>query len=140
MKVQFKQAAHIEGRDYQLGIHAVPEKVLANKFFQRLAHAGLIVEVDEAKVAPTETVDERQKRFVQKIMSVSEKKSPTEAPLASNPEQASPPAQDQAASESPETEPVSAEEEAQAEVGGEVEAHDEKHERHAGKKNKSSKR
>lgn len=140
MKVQFKQAAHIEGRDYLLGIHAVPEKVLANKFFQRLAHAGLIVEVDEAKVAPTESADERQKRFVEKIMKASEKKSPTEVPLTSGPEQASASAQDQAPSETPEAEPVSAEEEAQAEVGGDDEAHEEKHERHAGKKNKTSKR
>lgn len=75
MRYQFKQAAHVNGKDYLLGVHDVSESTEYHPHFLRLVSAGLIVEAENASPVSTDTHQERSQRLLHKIMKRKDPKS-----------------------------------------------------------------
>lgn len=69
MFYQFKQAAHIAGHHFKLGVHDVPEKVEYHPYFLKLVSAGLVVEAEATKVISPQSHQERGKKLLEKILS-----------------------------------------------------------------------
>lgn len=67
MRVNFKQAVHIAGKDYHRGIHEVPEKHLNHPHFAKFAKAGFLTEDKPAKAAPVKSPAERKQELDQLI-------------------------------------------------------------------------
>lgn len=63
MKVKFNQAAHIQKKDYKLGVHEIPKAVLKDPYFLKLVHHGLIMHVDDATPIKPDTTAERLEKF-----------------------------------------------------------------------------
>jgi hypothetical protein len=85
MRLQFKQAVHLEGKDYGLGHHEVPDHVIKkkHKFIERLVQAGLILEGDAmSKPVSAETLQERQKRLAESLAKASKAVSPKSVPIS----------------------------------------------------------
>lgn len=68
MKVQFKQAVCINGRDYKLGVHEIPKELLATKHFHKLILSGYVTEAEPVKIS-ADTPEQIQKKFVDSIYS-----------------------------------------------------------------------
>lgn len=66
MRVQFKQAVCIDGRDYPRGNHDIPEDKLLSEVFQKFVAAGYISEADPEKPAPL-TQEELHAKFVESM-------------------------------------------------------------------------
>lgn len=67
MRVQFKQAVHLDGKDYPRGIHEVPEKALQSKFFHKLIKAGLVLDAEAAQVVAPVSEHQRQLKLAEKL-------------------------------------------------------------------------
>lgn len=66
MRVLFKQAVNLGGKDYGRGPHLISEEVSKNVFYQRMLKAGLVVEDGKEvdKVIPYETPNQRNERLM----------------------------------------------------------------------------
>ena len=66
MRVLFKQAVNLDGKDYSRGPHLISESVSKNVFYQKFVKAGLIVEEEKEvdKVVTFETPFERNERLM----------------------------------------------------------------------------
>lgn len=64
-QVQFKQQASFSGinKVYKVGIHSVPDEVVAHPFFKHLLKSGLVVPGAGEAPKPLETIDERNLRL-----------------------------------------------------------------------------
>lgn len=101
MRVKFKQAVHLGGRDYLLGTHEVPDQLLKHPYFQKLMKAGLVEDAEPLKKAHAESPEHRQKKISEKIASLSQDP-PQDAPPADgqkDPESPGPSAEPQAGEE-----------------------------------------
>lgn len=68
MRIHFKQAVHIDGKDYALGTHDVPESLLKNnKYFHKLMEAGLVLDAEAMGIVSHETLADRQKKLAEKL-------------------------------------------------------------------------
>lgn len=76
MRIKFKQAVHIKGKDYSRGVHDVAQDVLASAHFQKLVQANWVEDVDAKSVEPI-SLHERQQRLAEKILG-SPKKAPSQ--------------------------------------------------------------
>ena len=70
MLLQFKQAAHVGGKDFGLGVHDVPTEILEDEFLLRLVRAGLVVEPSAAHLLGSQTLAERNQALSDKLMGV----------------------------------------------------------------------
>lgn len=77
MRVLFKQAVHLCGRDYALGSHDVSDAVMKSPFFQRLVNAGMVLDAEEAKVISSVPLQDRQKELSEKLASLKAESVPT---------------------------------------------------------------
>lgn len=69
MLVKFKQAVHLNGKDYANGsVHEVTDELAAHPYFHKLVGAGLVVETEAAKVITPETLEERQKKLAETLL------------------------------------------------------------------------
>lgn len=68
MHILFKQAVHIEGKDYSRGVHLVHETALKSVYFQRLLKAGLVMDAEAAKVVSAMSLADRQEALKEKIL------------------------------------------------------------------------
>lgn len=68
MQYQFKQACHLNGKDYHLGVHDVPAETEMHPHFYKYVEAGLIVDLEASKVVSPETTVERSKRLLDRLM------------------------------------------------------------------------
>lgn len=59
MKIHFKQAVHLEGKDYSRGSHPVPDKALKSKHFAKLLRLGW---VSDPETVPVEVVTDQQRK------------------------------------------------------------------------------
>lgn len=66
MRVQLKQALHVEGKTYHLGVHDIPEETLKHPHFHKYMAAGLVVEAD-APQSIAETAQQRGARLAEKL-------------------------------------------------------------------------
>lgn len=68
--VKFKQAVHLNGKSYaNNSVHEVTEELAAHPYFHKLIGAGLVVETEAAKVISPETLEERQKKLADTLLS-----------------------------------------------------------------------
>lgn len=67
MQYLFKQAVHLSGKIYKLGVNEVPEKVENDPHFLKYIGAGLIVDVDPLKSAKLKTQEERAEEILNKL-------------------------------------------------------------------------
>lgn len=74
MKLEFKQAACVAGKDYAKGVHELPEEVLKNPYLAKLIKAGMVVEPSAQRKIDPETLEERQKRLFAKLEAAGEKR------------------------------------------------------------------
>lgn len=58
MLVHLKQALHVEGKTYHLGVQDIPEETLKHPHFHKFMAAGLVTEAD----APPSIVENAQQR------------------------------------------------------------------------------
>ncbi len=82
MQVQFKQAAHICGKDYSRGFHQVSEDVMQSKFFLKLVNAGLVLDAEEAKMVSAEPLHARQARLAEKLAADAKAAAALNAPVS----------------------------------------------------------
>ena len=88
MRVHFKQAVHLrgkdsKGRDYSPGVHEVPDDHLQSPFFNKLLQAGLVTSTSaDVKTIHAETFQERQMRLAERIAKKVPKES-AQLPMAS---------------------------------------------------------
>lgn len=68
MQYFLKQAGHFGGKDYQRGVNDLPEKAENDPFFLKCVGAGLITEVDAPKIVSTETLQDRQKKLLNRLI------------------------------------------------------------------------
>lgn len=95
MRIHFKQAVHLDGKDYALGTHDVPESVLKNnKYFHKLMEAGLVMDAEGKEIISPESLQERNRKLSEKLQAAPVSKvAPTpvvEQPAADEGEGASP--------------------------------------------------
>lgn len=69
----FKQSLHIKpldgrGVDYKLGVQEIPEAVEYDPQFLKFVGLGLIVEVDATKLISAESMHDRSKRLMDKLV------------------------------------------------------------------------
>lgn len=83
MKVKFKQAVHLDGKNYSRGVHDVPEKSFEHAYFHKLLKAGL---VSDPESPPVEVLTEKQRqdRLSEKVMSLASKAVPKAPPADLN--------------------------------------------------------
>lgn len=68
--VKFLQAVHLSGKDYAKGSsHPVTDEMIAHPFFHKMVKAGLIVETEASKVITPESLQERQERLAEMLLS-----------------------------------------------------------------------
>lgn len=99
MKMEFKQAVHLDGKDYHKGMHDVPEEVLKGKLAHSMILRGLIVEAKEV-ITPVSIMDQ-QKKLADRLMA---SKSPA-TKKAADPVMAEEPAWEPQVEEQPESKP-----------------------------------
>ncbi len=68
MLVKFKQAVHLDGKDYPRGTHDVPESAMKDSFFHNLIKAGLVVDGEAVKTVSPLSLAEQQKLLVERLM------------------------------------------------------------------------
>lgn len=67
MRVKFKQAVYLCGREYSVGTHEVPGEVLKHKFFHRLIKAGMVEDGEATPVAQPTSIVDRQKKLAERL-------------------------------------------------------------------------
>lgn len=146
MLVKFKQAVHLNGKSYANGSsHEVTEELNAHPYFHKLIAAGLVVETEASKIITPESLEERQKKLAETLLSknktaqearaAAEKKAQEESGKASQDETGGEKAQDQALAEG-----SAKAEEAKAIESEEAEEAEVEHKDHPANKNKNKKR
>lgn len=68
MLYQFKQAVHLNGKNYPCGVHEVDEKTEYHSYFLKLVSAGLVLEADVKKAVSPVDLQERSKKLLEKLM------------------------------------------------------------------------
>lgn len=119
MKIQFLQAAHLDGKNYSRGLHEVPEKSLSNRYFHKLVKAGLVYEADAVKIVTPVSLEMRQKELLEKINKRNVKQASAKAAVTSDAASVAPPA---AMTASPSSEDVSSDDEEKTEAWEETES------------------
>lgn len=136
LHVKFKQAVHLDGKDYAKdSIHEVTEKLAGHHYFKKLVNSGLVIEAQPAQIITPKTLQERQADLAEKLLSKSPSKLEAEkvAAKAKADEEA------KAAEEAGDAKEESlAEQELEAEA--EVEAEEAEHKEHPAHKNKKHKK
>lgn len=68
MRVKFKQAVHIGGKDYPRGVHEVSEAHLKDKYFHKLIQANLVEDAEATKVVSADSLQDRQRKLAERIL------------------------------------------------------------------------
>lgn len=83
MKVQFLRAVKFAGAEpgqdelyFSIGVHDVPDFVVQGLYFKMLVKDGMAVEPEPGKLAPADSLKERQEKMAKKVLEASIPKAP----------------------------------------------------------------
>lgn len=81
MLLKFKQAVKLGDTEYKFNsVHELTDEMLSHPFLERMFKAGLVFEVEAAKVIKPESMVEGQKRLAEVLAKKAPAKAPEKAP------------------------------------------------------------